>query len=134
MSELQVWTEVTVYTVCAVPKTNLQWYAWSITVESRGDDRWAVCHHGMTMTKTGRWRYERSNSSRTEGYLKFHRHDLDTALRLAQEYAPKVTVNGLTPADALEWHATDNAGRDAIRARVRARYEKSKRLREELSG
>ncbi len=40
-------------------------------------------------------------SERDDDWLDAHRFDLDTALMLAKEAAPKVTVNGFTVADAL---------------------------------
>lgn len=39
--------------------------------------------------------------SREDDWLAAHRFDLDTALKLAREAAPHVTVNGRTVADAL---------------------------------
>jgi hypothetical protein len=110
MTDLEVRTWPTQYTVCALPEDDIEWYHWAITVEHRGDGKWAVCHMGSTMTKTGRWTWERSSSNRGEGYLRAHRHDLDTALSLAQEAALTIKVNGMTPAGLLEWRAKRREG------------------------
>jgi hypothetical protein len=40
-------------------------------------------------------------SEREDDWLDTHRFDLDTALKLAKEQAPLVTVNGYTVTDAL---------------------------------
>jgi hypothetical protein len=52
----------------------------------------------------GKWHYERLPSDRTRKELAGHRFDLETALALAREMAPKVTLNGLTAEQALARH------------------------------
>ena len=62
-------------------------------------------------------RYEvPSPSGREDDWLATHRFDLDTALNLAKEAAPKLTTNGFTVADALrfrEARAAKSGGGDA---------------------
>ncbi|MFE6474550.1 hypothetical protein [Streptomyces rochei] len=62
-----------------------------ITVEYRGDDRYAVLRLGWCLGIDGEWDYEMRTSERTDEWLAAHRFDLDTALRLATEQAPLVT-------------------------------------------
>lgn len=69
-------------------------YLWCITVEWRGGDRWAVTRSGCCLGSDGEWEYEPLPSSRTDEWKAAHRFDVDTALRLAQEALPKLTVNG----------------------------------------
>jgi hypothetical protein len=69
---------------------------FEVTVEWRGDGRWAVMHMGYCLGLDGDWEYESIPSERRDEWLATHRFDLDTALRLAREAAPEVTVNGWT--------------------------------------
>lgn len=114
-----------VYQVSLLPADDRESYYWSIRVESRGDNTWAVCWMSMTMTKTGRWRYEPMGSSRGAGYLKAHRHDLDTALALAKDAARKIEVNGLLVTDLPAWRAARRAEQEARDAAYRAEQEAS---------
>ena len=52
----------------------------------------------------GEWHHERLPSDRTRKELAEHRFDLETALKLAREMAPRVTLNGLTAEQALARH------------------------------
>jgi len=80
---------------------------WSLTVAWRGRDKWAVMT-GMRrcLGTDGKWDWEPSPSNREDDWLATHRFDLETALRLAAEHAPKVTINGLTALDILAKHET----------------------------
>ena len=73
---------------------------FEITVELRSD-RWAVLRNGQCLGSDGAWADELLPSEREDGWLDAHRFDLDTALRLAKEAAPHVTVKGRTAAEAL---------------------------------
>ena len=76
-------------------------HVFEITVEYRGNRRWAILRHGQCLGADGTWDYELRPSEREDEWIASHRFDLDTALRLAKEAAPGVTVNGLAAADAL---------------------------------
>lgn len=92
----------TAYTVtCVPPGSAPQWYLWALKVEWRGEPGWAVLGGPYCLGTDGDWDFEPSPSSRTDEWTQAHRFDLDTALRLAREHAPKVNVNGMTPADVL---------------------------------
>jgi hypothetical protein len=92
------------YTVNCVPEGVMDGGAFEITVEYRGRDRWAVLRHGCCLSAAGAWEYEMRPSAREDEWLAEHRFDLDTALKLAREAAPLVTVNGFTVADAIRMH------------------------------
>lgn len=89
------------YTVNLLPETDINSHVFEITVEYRGNGRWAVLRHGQCLDQYGVWEYELRPSEREEDWIATHRFDLDTALRLAKEAAPGVMVNGLTAAGAL---------------------------------
>lgn len=86
---------------------------FALAVEYRGSNRWAVVLRGSYLGTDGAWsyghdwpgeptpdQYEAYEASRQQ-WLDTHRFDEDTALRLAQEAAPHITVNGYTVTDAL---------------------------------
>jgi hypothetical protein len=50
----------------------------------------------------GEFDWEPSTSNREDGWLETHRFDLTTALRLAQEIAPRLKINGHTVADVMQ--------------------------------
>ena len=52
----------------------------------------------------GEWHYENQPSDRTREELAGHRFDVVTALGLAREMAPSVTLNGPTAEEALARH------------------------------
>lgn len=92
----------TAYSVSCLPMDHREHGHFEITVEWRGNDRWAVIHGGYCLGTDGEWEYERQPSSRADEWLASHRFDLDEALRLAKQEAPHVTCNGWTVARALE--------------------------------
>jgi hypothetical protein len=78
---------------------------WSLTVQWRGFGKWAVTNGGHTcLGSDGGWDWEPIPSSREDDWLATHRFDLETALKLAAEHAPKVTINGYTALDILAKH------------------------------
>ncbi len=95
------------YSVSMLPIDHREHGHFEITVEWRGDGRWAVMHMGYCLGTDGDWEYESIPSERRDEWLATHRFDLDTALRLAKEAAPKVTVNGWTVERVLR----DEAGK-----------------------
>ncbi|PRX91929.1 hypothetical protein [Allonocardiopsis opalescens] len=98
---LEVRVEPTRYTVSCLPEDFEGRDSWDLTVELRSPGQWAVCWRGECLSKSGRWSRERQPSARTDHWKRVYRHDLDTALALARKYAPRVTINGYTPAAAL---------------------------------
>ncbi len=102
-TDLPVHTTATTYTVCALPLDRREAGHFSITVEWRSEGRWAVCRFRQCLDANGEWDFERSPSNREDEWLDAHRFDLDTALWLAQQAAPTITVNGYSIADVLAW-------------------------------
>lgn len=76
-------------------------YHFALIVEYRGDGKWAVMDGPFGLFADGRRDWESTRGDR---------FDLDTALALAKEQAPLMTVNGWTVADAI-------ARKEAIRDR-----------------
>jgi hypothetical protein len=91
----------TSYTVSCLPYDDINSSAFSIQVDYAGHGRWAVRSGSRCCAADGRWDYEPISSERTDEWLAKYRFDLDTALRLAKEYAPRVTVNGHTVEQVL---------------------------------
>jgi hypothetical protein len=97
--------QATEYTVNCLPEDDTDGHVFALTVAYRGHGLWAVLRHGSCLGSDGEWDYELRPSERESDWLATHRFDLETALKLAEEAAPKVTVNGYTVADALAMHA-----------------------------
>lgn len=103
MTDLPVHTTATTYTVSALPLDHPENGHFSITVEWRGEGRWAVCRFRQCLDANGEWDYESIPSEREDDWLDAHRFGLDTALRLAQQAAPTIRVNGYSVTDVLAW-------------------------------
>ena len=92
------------YEVCALPDGHSWRRHFILHVEWRGNDRWAVTQDWdlkPCLASDGQWDFEPRPSERTPEWAEGHYFDLDTALRLAKEAAPELTMNGYTPADML---------------------------------
>ncbi len=94
-----VHTAASRYTVSVLPADHDAARHFTITVEHRGRDRWAVCHLGRCLSAGGGWSDEPRPSDATDEWLDGHRFDLDTALRLAEQAAPGLVCNGRTAAE-----------------------------------
>ena len=82
----------TQYLVTCIPEHKDPGGYRGITVEYRGDDRYAVLHYGRCLGTDGEWDREAGVSERTDEWLDAHRFDLETALRLAKEAARERAV------------------------------------------
>lgn len=90
------------YTVNCLPEGDLDSHVFEVRVQYRGAGRYAVIRHGHScLGADGTWDHGVKEYDRGDAWLNDHRFDLDTAIRLAKEQAPLVTVNGFTVADAL---------------------------------
>lgn len=99
------------YLVSCLPEDHDERGLFTLQVEYRGRDLWAVTNgSGSCLSRQGTWDFEHIPSERTDEWLASHRFDLDTALRLAREAAPLVTVNGFTVSDAIAMDAERKAG------------------------
>lgn len=96
------------YTVNCIPEGDINAHGFEIRVQYRGAGRYAVIRHGdMCLGADGIWDFGVKEYDRGDDWLNAHRFNLDTALKLAKEQAPLVTVNGYTVADALRMAAED---------------------------
>lgn len=80
------------YSVSCLPLDHPEHYHFELFVEWRGRDRWAVTDRMGCLSIDGTWDYEMMPSERTDEWKAAHRFDLETALRLATEMAPKMTI------------------------------------------
>lgn len=105
---MKIYEQPTKYTVSALPE-ELGEYLWDLEVEYRGKGNWSVSHLGHCLGTDNSWEFEPQPSSRTGEWLATHRFNLETALALAREFAPKVWVNNYQAADVLAKHEKEIA-------------------------
>jgi hypothetical protein len=87
---------VTEYRVSCLPNGHRIRRHFEIEVRHWRGDLWLVRHACYYLTVPGEW---------SPDYQQAVHADLDSALRLARQEAPKITVNGFTVADALQMGA-----------------------------
>jgi hypothetical protein len=117
---MQPTRRATRYEVCCLPEDHYIADSFTVTVEYRGAGRWAVTNRGRYLDADGQWSYpygwdrEPVTAEEIDAYDRgeaewkaAHRFDEETALRLADEAAPKVTVAGLTAAQVLAQDAEE---------------------------
>ena len=92
----------TEFTISVLPGDDVNHHLYEIKVVHRGAGRWAVTRFRECLGIDGSWEYEPSPSNREDDWLETHRFDLDTAMRLATDAAPGVTVNGVSAAQVAE--------------------------------
>lgn len=95
--------EATQYTVSVMPENSTDRHLFDLTVELRGPGQWAVCHMRKCLGTDGQWDYEPLPSERDDKWKAGHRFDLNQALILAQQAAPEMRVNGMTPQQCIAW-------------------------------
>ncbi len=96
----------TEYLVTALPVDHREARTFAVWVQDRGHGKYAVALHQNSsgqevLTRDGQWVWEPRPSSRSDEFIALTRFDLDEALRLAKEQAPRVRWNGQTAADWL---------------------------------
>lgn len=118
MSTPEPIVQATRYTVNCLPEDGYDSHVFALTVEYRGEGRWGVFRSSHCCLGTDgewSWGYNWRDGAQEpasdeewaeyhngrEAWLKEHRFDEETALRLAREQAPLVTVNGFTVTAAL---------------------------------
>ncbi|MBY8341985.1 hypothetical protein LXH13_06280 [Streptomyces spinosirectus] len=92
--------QITRYEVSVLPENDINRSVFTIYVENRGDDRWAVVRRRECMNAKGEWSYELRPSERDDEWLADHRFNRVTALELAKWAAPRIVANGHTAVDA----------------------------------
>jgi hypothetical protein len=105
---------VTSYVVTIWPEdcSGMDSAMYCCAVVDQGYGKWSVRRGTCTdkeggqpcLGTDGEWHYENLPSDRTRQELAEHRFDVVTALGLAREMAPRVTLNGLTAEEALKRH------------------------------
>lgn len=118
MTDRRVSTKPTRYTVTCLPHNHPEAYHYSLTLEFRGQGKWAVCRDGECYNPvTGKFDYESLPSERAAEWKRQHRFTLQDARKYATQLAPTLTVNGHTVDDAIAmwsdqcsqmhgWHVT----------------------------
>ena len=97
MSGGEVSVEAVSYEVTAYPFHDINRDLFTVRVERRGEDSWAVMRRSQCWNRrTKQWDYEPLPSSRTEAFKRTHRFPLDQALDIARKVAPTLSVMGLT--------------------------------------
>jgi len=87
------------FSVTALPpeyQTAIDADMWTVRVEWRSEDKWAVITRSGQIGADGTEGYESLPSSRTDKYIANYRFDLATALALAEETAKKISIMGIT--------------------------------------
>lgn len=78
---------------------------YTLTVEQRGPNSWAIIWIGRDLDVNGKWDNAPLPSSRSDEWLSTHRFTLDRALAIAKAIAPTLTCNGSTIEDTEQWYA-----------------------------
>jgi hypothetical protein len=105
--------QATRYEVSLFPEDAEPRRHFTITIEWRGTDSWAVLDGPYCLGRDGEWEYEPLPSNRDDEWIAAHRFDLDTAQRLAKQAAPHLTVNGRTALEAYRRNPPQHVGNGA---------------------
>lgn len=100
----ETFIDPTTFEVSCFPLGHRNRRYFTITVEHRGGDLYGVFDGRMCLGSDGVWDFEPSPSGRDDDWLATHRFPLDVAMGLAEKAAPRMTVNGLTVAQAKANH------------------------------
>lgn len=84
---------VTRYAVSCLPPDDVNARSFTIHVKQTTGGLWIATDNQRCLNSAGEWVVDRSGL--------YVRHDKETALRLAEAAAPRMTVNGCTVADVL---------------------------------
>lgn len=112
------------YEVSCLPEDHIDAYAFTLRAEYRGAGRWAVTDGHRYFSADGGvsygfgWDHEPVGDEEMDAFerereewLTEYRSDEETALRIAKERAPLMTVSGWTVQDALD-KAAESAKED----------------------
>lgn len=90
------------YSISSLPDNDRERDLFTIHVDRRGHDSWAVLLRGaFCLSVEGEWEYEHIPSDRTADWLAEHRFDLDDAMTWARHMLDTVVVNGMTVEDVI---------------------------------
>lgn len=99
--QISISQRITEVTVSALPADNVDYDLYSVKVQWRGGETYAVKRFSQVLGADGLWDYEPSPSNRDDDWIATHRFSYEEAVQLAAKAAPDVTVNGSTVADCL---------------------------------
>ena len=100
---------VTKYTVSYLPEDYTgESYLWDLTVEYRGNDRWAV-QHGESQSLGRDGLFDWDPSEKPDAWLRDHRFSEQEALELAHKAVMAVKINGRTAEEYIAWCKENNA-------------------------
>jgi hypothetical protein len=102
--------EVTRYEVSIFPADADPRRHFTITIEWRGPDSWAVLDSPFCLGADGVWEYEPQPSNRDDAWIETHRFDLDTARELASKAAPYLVVNGRSALEVYRRNPPQHVG------------------------
>ncbi|MFI8535398.1 hypothetical protein ACIGMX_34775 [Streptomyces aquilus] len=105
--------EATRYEVSLFPQDHDARRHFTITIEWRGPDSWAVLDGPYCLGRDGEWEYEPLPSSRDDEWRAAHRFDLATAQELAKKAAPYLVVNGRTALEIYRQRPPQHVGGNA---------------------
>ena len=98
------YVQPTGYVISCLPEGHVDRWTFTVQVKYAGGDRWAVRHSLRHYSVDGTWEYEPDHGeddAAEAAWKAKHTFDHDTALRIAQEVAPKLTYRGRSVANAL---------------------------------
>lgn len=98
----ELFEHVTEYVVSVLPFDHEEHPYWTVDVQRRSKDRWAVVRNGRVLNADGLWSGETQDDRDDDEWLAAHRFDLDTALSLARQVAPTLRSNGLSVLEVLD--------------------------------
>lgn len=117
MPDIEPAVMATRYLVSCLPEGYIEADMFTVAVEYRGKSGWAVTNRGRLLGKDGTWSFcysgpgsdrepvtDDEHAAYEAGYKAWvaeHRFGEATALRLAREVAPTLSIRGFTVADAL---------------------------------
>lgn len=100
------------YTVsCIPPEYGSASLAFTIAIERRGSETWAVTRLGQYLARNGTWDEAPARDDQTRAWWGDHLFDLATALEMAKAAAPNIVVNECTPADIIAHHELPKGAR-----------------------
>jgi hypothetical protein len=85
--EISVSQRITEVTVSALPAEHVNYDLYSVKVQWRGGETYAVKRLGQVLDVDGEWDYEPNPSNRDDEWIAAHRFSYEEAVRLATKAA-----------------------------------------------
>ena len=102
MADASLFDAATRFVFSPLPRDHVDHDLFSVAVEWRGNDRWAVLLRGSwCWSQSCTWDWEPMPPSRDDAWLAEHRFTRDEAIAIASspDFLAAITVNGRTAAD-----------------------------------